>query len=76
MVILLVLNGIGGLIYFFRGPKFQRQTESAPHVPNPPDDAEMIKLNSFQSSWNPYFGSNFYNPGEELNPIPVEIEEV
>lgn len=37
-----------------------------------PDDSPPVDLESFQSSWNPYFGSNWFKPGESLNPLPIK----
>jgi hypothetical protein len=36
------------------------------------DDSEPVDLKSFQSSWNPYTGSNWFKPGESLNPLPIK----
>ena len=40
--------------------------------PKVPDDSEPVDLESFQSSWNPYTGSNWFKPGESFNPLPIK----
>lgn len=41
---------------------------TTPVYPKVPDDSEPVELDSFQSSWNPYTGSNWFKPGESFNP--------
>jgi hypothetical protein len=40
------------------------------------DDSEPVDLESFQSSWNPYTGSNWFKPGESLNPLPINKPDI
>ncbi len=67
LVVLLLLNGVGAVIYMFFGP---RGTLSADHPDAilPPDSDVSPIVNSGAESWNPIQGSNAGAPGVGLNP--------
>ncbi len=66
VVTILLLNGIGGLLYFLFGPEGERKQEDA--VPPVPPDAEPYDGDGV--SWNPILGENRLLPGRGLNPLP------
>jgi hypothetical protein len=70
VVTILLLNGIGGALYFIFGPK--RGSSAGESEPVDPD---AIPINPEGKSWNPILGENRMADGEGLNPRNTETTE-
>ena len=64
VVALLLLNGIGGMLYFRYAPKRQLTPEELKHTV--PSDAQAFGREGL--SWNPILGENRLSSHEGLNP--------
>ena len=64
VVVVLLLNGIGGILYFRYAPKRQLTAEELKHTV--PSDAQAFGREGI--SWNPILGENRFPPHEGLNP--------
>lgn len=69
VVTVLVLNALGGLLYFIFGPKSNGVKESFPIDP----DAKPVSPEN--RSWNPILGENPFPPGQGLNPKEESRDE-
>jgi uncharacterized membrane protein YcfT len=64
IVILLVFNALGALVYFLFGPRAKKIPFTKPEIP---EDSEPI-IPEHMQSWNPITGYNSGKQGEGLNP--------
>ena len=70
VVAILLLNGIGAILYFVFGP--ERKPDSSQTTTNDPDTRPISPEGE---SWNPILGVNRMAEGEGLNPRDNEITE-
>ena len=70
VVVILLLNGIGGLFYFLWGPPRAPAVDEDVRIP---DKGQPLNLTG--TSWNPFIGENRGVPGEGLNPPPLAADE-
>ena len=70
LVVVIVLQFIGAIIYFLFGPKSEPERIELPEVP---EDSEPIHPDNMKS-WNPITGYNPNESGEGLNPSSMDKE--
>jgi len=69
VVTILLLNGIGAILYFVFGPKRKYSERDKPEV-----NENAVPINPEKSSWNPVLGQNRMSKGVGLNPKETDQE--
>jgi len=67
VVTILLLNGIGAILYFVFGPKRKYSEKTTPEV-----NENAVPIDPEESSWNPILGQNRMSKGVGLNPKETE----
>ena len=73
VVTIIVLNGIGGLLYFTFGPRAEQEQDQNEFLDHLDPNAKPFRVEG--TSWNPILGENRLTKGEGLNPASEDLKK-